>query len=250
MKLAQLLVLTASASLAVTALAAADEAATSAIPPWKTSLAAGGTLTSGNSKTAKANASLLVEGAKEPLGSIRSGAELNYGDSTVDEQKTTDLDNAKVFANAKKTLSPMSFAYGDLSYFHDTVAEVDYRVSAGPGGGAYLMKSATTALSVEAGPSYIWEKQGGIRDDYLALRVAERLDQTLSPTSKCWESLEYEPKIDAFDKYLLSAEIGIEAAINTRLGLRLVFQDKYDSQPASGLKSNDVILIGGVSVKL
>lgn len=232
------------------AVCAAEEAAPAAAGPWKTTVSAGGTVTSGNSKTSKANASLLVEGEKAALGSIRSGAQVNYGDSTVDGEKSTDLDNAKAFVNAKKTLSPMSFAYGDLSFFHDTLADVDYRISAGPGGGAYLVKNGRTALTLEAGPSYIWEKQAGTTDNYLALRIAQRLDQVMSPTSKCWESLEYVPKVDDFEKYLLTAEIGVEAAINTRLGLRLVLQDSYDSQPGPGVKSNDLTLIGALSLKL
>lgn len=250
MKLKWICRLSLASCLTTGAVIAAEEATPAAPSPWKTTLSAGGTVTSGNSKSSKANASILVEGEKASLGSVRTGAQLNYGDSTVDDQKTTDIDNAKAFANAKKTLSPMSFAYGDISFFHDTIAYVDYRVSAGPGGGAYLLKNSRTALSLEAGPSYIWEKQGGITDNYLALRVAERIDQTLSATAKCWQSLEYVPKIDDFEKYLLTAEIGVEAAINTRLGLRLVLQDNYDSQPGPGVKSNDLTLIGALSLKL
>lgn len=220
------------------------------IAPWKTTVSAGGALTSGNSKSSKANASVLEEGEKPSLGSIRAGAELNYGSSTVKEKKTTDLDNAKAAANAKKTLTPLSFAYGDLSFMHDTVADLDYRVSAGPGGGFYAVKNHITTLALEAGPSHVWEKKGGLYDSYWALRMAERLDIAVSETAKLWEALEYEPQVDKFSNYLMTAEVGIEAAITSRLGLRLVLEDKYDSEPAVGLKSNDLSLLGGLSIKL
>ena len=58
----------------------AEEASVNSVT-WKTTLSAGGTLTKGNSDTIKGNVSLLLEGEKEELGSLRLGGELNYGES-------------------------------------------------------------------------------------------------------------------------------------------------------------------------
>jgi putative salt-induced outer membrane protein YdiY len=65
-----------------------------------------------------------------------------------------------------------------------------------------------------------------------------------------WESAEYLPAFDDFQRFLLNAELGTEAAMNTRLSLRIVLQDKYNSDPAPGKKANDVTLIGGLTYKL
>ena len=138
----------------------------------------------------------------------------------------------------------------DVSALYDDIAKVDYRVILNPGLGAYLVKHDRLTFSVEAGPAYVIEKVDGETDDYLALRLAERIDFTLSPTAKVWQSAEYLPKIDDFDAYLLNAELGVEAALNSRLNLRVVLQDKYNSTPAGGLDKNDVALIAGISVAL
>lgn len=223
----------------------AEEAA-----PFKTALNAGLTLTDGNSETMQANASLVTEGERKGLGSVRAGIEAQYGETTVDGEKDTTVNNARGFVNARKTVTPRTFGYLDASVMHDDIADIQYRATVGPGLGVYLVKNDKTALSAEAGPSYVWEKVDGKRDDYLALRFAERFSQVLSPTAKAWQAVEYLPKADDFGDYLLRAEAGIEATLTTRMNLRLVLQDTYDSTPGKDLEKNDLTLIAGVGIKL
>lgn len=217
---------------------------------FKTSLNLGATLNDGNSETLNANGSLVTEGEKDGLGSVRAGVEANYGESTVDGETDTTVENAKAFANAKKTLSERTYASLDGSVLYDDVASIDYRAVLSPALGVYLIKEADLSLSLDAGPAYVWEEVGGVSDDYLALRFAERFDYTISETSKFWQSLEFLPRADDFDDYLLNAEVGVEAAINSSMKLRLVLQNKYDSTPAAELEKNDLALIAGFGLTL
>jgi putative salt-induced outer membrane protein YdiY len=216
----------------------------------ETTVAVGVTLTDGNSETLQANGSIVAEGEKDGLGSVRFGVEGNYGETTVDDADETTVENAKAFGNAKKTLTEKTFAYFDASALYDDIALVDYRVTVGPGLGVYLVQDDTTTLSVEAGPSYVWEKVDDVDDDYTAIRAAERFEHALSDTAKIWQSVEYLPQADDFDNYLLNAELGAEAAMNASMNLRVVLQDRYDSEPAAGLEGNDLTLIAGISLKL
>lgn len=217
---------------------------------FKHTLSLGATLTDGNSETLSANGSWLSEGEKEHMGSVRLGLEGNYGESTTAGIDEKTVENAKAFANAKKTLTDMMFGSIEASVAYDDIAEIDYRAILSPGLGSYLVKDETAQLFVEAGPAYIWEKVAGVDDDYLALRIAERIDFAVSATAKVWQSLEYLPTADDFDDYLLNAEIGAEAAMSEKLNLRLVLQNKYDSTPADGLEENDLSLVAGISVHL
>ena len=230
---------------------------------FATALNVGLTLTDGNSETLAANASLVTEGEKQGLGSLRAGVEGNYGESTTartttgadgattttaENEKT--VDNAKLFANVKKTLSPRLFASLDGSVLYDNIALVDYRAMLGPGVGVYVVKNDKRQLSLEAGPSYVWEKKDGIRDDYLALRFSERYTCQATKTAKLVQALEYTPEANDFDNYMLTGEVGIEAAMSEHLSLRVVVQDKYDSTPAVGAEFNDVSLIAGLGLSL
>lgn len=217
---------------------------------FKTSMSIGTTLARGNSDSFQVNGSVITEGEKVGLGSVRAGIEANYGESTVDEVKSTSIENERVFGNVKKTLSEFMFAYVDGSALKDEIAQVDYRFTIGPGFGVYVVKNSNTTLSAEIGPSYIWENVGDVSNNHLVLRVAERFTHNLSPTARIWQSVEYLPQEDQFSNYLLNAEIGVEAALNAHLNLRFVLQDKYNSQPPADLVSNDLTLIAGLSVKL
>lgn len=217
----------------------------------QTSLNAGLTLTDGNSETMLGNASLVVEGEKELLGSVRAGAEFNYGEAQTNAgEKENNISNAKVYANARKTLTERAFAYLDAGLFHDDIAAISYRITAGPGGGMYLLKTDRLKLSAEGGPSYLVEKVDGSERDHFVLRVADRFEWQLSETAKCWQSAEYLPQVDDFGNYLLNAEVGAEAAMTSRIHLRVVLQDMYNSRPAEGKKKNDLTLIAGVGIKL
>ena len=79
-------------------------------------------------------------------------------------------------------------------------------------------------------------------DDSINLRAVSRYDYKLSETAKIWETIEYLPEFEDFGVYLINYELGVEAALNSRFNLRLVFEDKYDSDPAPGIEKNDVII--------
>ena len=226
-------------------------------------IALGATLTDGNSETMLANGSLLIAGEQEKLGSFKTGLEGNYGENTIRETivapdgtvTETERDdktvaNAKAYANVKKTLSAMTFAYLDGSVIHDGMSEIDYRAIVGPGLGMYLIKTDQRKLSVEAGVAQVWEEVADIEDDYLALRLAEVGEGKFENGARVWQSIEFMPEISDFDNHLINAELGVEAPLQGAMNLRVVLQDKYDSEPGAGLERNDLALIAGVSIKL
>ena len=234
--------------LAAAVLANGQEAAPAALVHTFT---LGATMTDGNSDTRMANASWLTEGEREGLGSVRLGVEGNYGESrdSAGAMDTT-VENVKAFLNVKKTLSALTFTYVDATYLFDDIALVDYRFTLGPGLGAYLVKREATQVSVDVGPSYVWEEVDGDRDEYLALRVAQRAEHKFATGARIWESVEYLPSTEAFSEYLLTSEAGVEAPISAKLNVRLVVQNKYDSEPAPGKDRSDTTAIAGVSIKL
>jgi len=216
----------------------------------ETTLSAGATLTDGNTKTQQGNLRFASEGERDKLGSFKVGFNGNYGETKKDSVEATTINNAKGFANVKKTLSEKTFAYFDLTLDHDDIADLNYRLTAGPGLGVFLVKSDNDKLSIETGPTFISEDKADVQDEYLALRMAESGERRFPNRSKIWESVEFLPHADDLSRSLLNSEIGIEAAVNNHLSLRMVLQEKYDSDPGEDLENNDLSLIGGLSLKL
>ena len=208
------------------AAAVTAEAASKKAKVIETALNAGLTLTDGNSETLQAHAGLITEGDQiSGLRARRSGSpvrgEHGQGRKGHDGRHRKNLRECK-----KDFVAPDFTPYLDGAGLYDNVAQVDYRATLGPGLGAYLLKDARTVLSVETGPSYVWEKVADVTDDYLALRVAGRLEWQVSETAKFWQAAEYLAAVEDFDNVLVTVEIGLEAAVDFRVDLRLVLQDK------------------------
>jgi putative salt-induced outer membrane protein YdiY len=218
---------------------------------FKNTLSLGATMTDGNSETLQLNGALVSEGEKPGLGSVRMGIEGNYGENTnTNGTKDTTVKNAKAFINVKKTITERTFGSLDATALYDEIAKIDYRVTVGPGLGAYLVKNDKVTLSMEVAPSYVWEEVADVFDGYFAIRFAERATWLFSTASKAWQSVEYLPKASDFNDYLLSGEVGVEAPLSAGINLRLVLQDKYDNTPGADMERNDLALVAGVSVSL
>lgn len=229
-------------ALFASALAVAAQQPAPPAPP--TTLAAGISLTDGNTDSTQVNGSWLTELKPAPH-EWRFGAEGNYSET----EDTKSSDNAKGFIGYRYLFTDRWFAAVNLSAMYDQIADIDYRYMASPGIGYYLVKTGATSLTLEAGPAFIWEEVGGEQDDIVALRGAERFEHTFGTGAKIWQAVEYMPDTEDFDSYLLNAEAGAEAMLTQQLSLRLVVKDQYDSTPAPGREENDVSVVGSIGVK-
>lgn len=216
---------------------------------WESELVTGLGLTDGNSETMQLNVGVGIKNISGDNESFLS-AQYNYGESTADEVESTTTDNAKASAQYNRKFSDATYGYLKANYLYDQIADIDYRVVVGPGLGQYLIQDDAASLAVELGVAWQAEEVSGVEDDFSVLRVAQRYARQLSENSKVWQSLEYLPELEDFGNYLLNFEIGAEAALTDASSLRVVFTDRYDSEPAAGTDDNDISLTAGLVYKL
>lgn len=220
-------------------------AQTSATEEWQTNVSLGFNLTRGNSDTLLINTNLQVE-KDYSRDHWRFEIDGSYGET---EDETTQK-QAKALADYKHLVSDRAyFAFGGRANF-DEVAEIDYRYSINPALGYFLVKDEKIKFNIEAGPSYVFEKLDGLTDDYLNARIADRFEWTISDSAKLFQSLEYYHSVEDADKFLITAELGIETLIVENLSLVLVAKDNYDNRPAEDTKKNDLEVIAALKVRL
>ena len=224
-------------------------AATNAPPPknpWETTAAAGFTLTSGNSDTMLATLGLDTK-RKWERNEVGFGVAGAYGENN--NERNNEFLNA--FAQYNRLFTERFYAGLRTDFNYDGIADLSYRVTISPLLGYYLIKATNTTLAVETGPSVVFEKyQSQAEDTYLGIRFGERFEHKLSATTKIWQSASYVPQVDKWtEKYIITAEVGIDTAITKKWSLRFVLQDVYDSQPANNRKPNDLRLIAGTAYK-
>ncbi len=221
---------------------------------WDADIALGFNLTAGNSDTVLFT--LQYQAKREWERDIWSlGASGSYGED--DGEKNNEQLGGHV--DYQHLFSERMYGGANLSLLHDSIANLEFRATIGPLIGYYFIKNETTRLSGEIGPSYVVEKlhvdhPGQLPPDdvtsdwqnYFALRLGERFEHQLSETAKVWQSLEILPQIDDFNNFLLVAEVGVEAALNSDLSVRVVVADKYDNDVAEGTKKNDISVISSL----
>ena len=232
---------------------AAGAAATTPPPPpetqtWVTTAAAALTLTRGNSENFLVTLTLDTK-RKWERDELAFGASGGYGDSTSNDTYTKNTEFLQGYGQYNHLFTERFYAGLRLDAQYDGIAGVDYRVKITPLAGYYLIKNKKMNLSVEAGPSAVFEHlQGMDPTTYAAIRFSETFDYKLTESTKIWETLSYIPQIDEWTQnYLLNFEAGIDTAITKKLSLRVVFQDMYASQPAPGKKDNDLRLLAGIA---
>jgi putative salt-induced outer membrane protein YdiY len=168
-------------------------------------------------------------------------------DGSSEETTTVDSAEARTQYNyfyTKKTYGLFTFAAS-----RDEISRITYRLLAGPGLGHYWVRNDVWTFSGEMGAAVLTEEVGGVSDTYPALRVAQNFERHLNDHARVWQSLEYLPKAEDLDNFLVNAELGTEARLNGNLSLRVVLQNKYNSTPAETTKNNDFTLIAGLALK-
>ncbi|MGO8676539.1 MAG: YdiY family protein [Limisphaerales bacterium] len=231
------------------ATAFADDAAPTNAPPkpptWDVSAAAGLTLTRGNSKTLLGTANVLAV-KKWELNELDFGADGVYGESSG----VRSAEQLHGFGQYNRMFTQRFYGYFRVDGLYDGVADIDYRVTVGPGVGYYLIKATNTTFRAEFGPGYIYEQD---HDDghrsYMTLRFAERFEQKITAVAKIYESVEFLPQVDDFSNYIINSEAGVETAMSKKFSLLTYLQDWYHSDPAPGRLKNDVKLVSALKYK-
>jgi putative salt-induced outer membrane protein YdiY len=214
---------------------------------WKADLAAGLTLTTGNSDSVLGTLAFKAEKLWQ-----HDEAKLGIGGAYGKSNGEINNETINAYGQYNHLFNERFYGSVRVDGLHDGVADVQYRIIIGPAAGYYFIKSDRTRFNGEVGPSFVYEKVKVNASSppprfewdehgYVALRFTERLEHKISDTAKCWEQVDYLPPVDDFTgNFLIIANAGIEVAINTRLALRSEIIWKFDNEPSPKKRSYDI----------
>jgi putative salt-induced outer membrane protein YdiY len=212
---------------------------------WESSAGLGFTLTRGNSDTLLFTANIQTH-RKTVENELTLGADGAYGENN----SVANVNDIHGFGQYNHLFTDRFFGYVRGDALHDEIADLQYRVTIGPGVGYYVIKETNTSLAFELGPSFVNQRLGGEGENYVTLRVAERFEHKFKHYgARVWESVEFLPQVDKVENYLMNSEIGIEAAVSKKMSLKTFLDDNFASEPAAGRQKNDVRLVTGISYK-
>src|ERR1017187_10797496 len=129
-------------------LASAQAQATAPAPDpdptgWKSSAAAGLTLTRGNSSTLLATLNAATA-KKWEQNELSFGADATYGESKIDGTQHRTSDSLQGFGQYNRLFNERLYGYLRLDGLHDQIADMAYRLTLAPGVGYYLIKEKKT----------------------------------------------------------------------------------------------------------
>ncbi len=233
---------------------------------WESSASLNLTATSGNSESLLFGGSILAKG-KWDRNELGLGADLTYGQTTTEnvsngqllKTKSTSAENYGSFLQYNRLVwEDRGYLLAHVDGRQDKVADVLYRFTFSPGAGYYLIKEKTIEVSAEGGPGIVFEKlKGSPESDYLSLRLAEKAKWTINDRSRIFQDIEFLPKVDNFNDFVVNGSVKIETDFSKALALGVTFQDTYRSEPALipgtlpelHRKKNDLKILAGVTYK-
>ena len=224
------------------------------LPAWQTTFTFGLTVTGGNTKTLLAGVDLSTQ-LKTPVNEYLFDVNGAYGenDEVVNAES---LDGSGQY----NRLATERLYYGiKVEGYHDSIAGIDYRLTASPLVGYYLIKTTNTSLVAEIGPGYIYQRDeyepagtstgSDSTSSHATIRLAERFDHEFNANTKIWEKVEVIPEVNNFGNFYSDGEIGVSSTLSKHTALTTYIDDTYYQVPSAGRLRNDVKLVSGITYK-
>ncbi len=220
-------------------------------PRWTGMASAGVNISTGNTRSENFSVSTELErrGEDDRItlgGDYARGKQEDAATGTM--RKTEDWWRAR--GKYDYFITDRLYAYGSGRYRTDDVAGLDYRLTAGGGGGYQWIETDRTTLSTEAGLAHITENYvGQDSTDELAAELAYNLRHRINDRIRFLSSLNYFPEFDDLSEYYLTTTQELRVALTDRMftNFRVIFD--YDSTPGPGISGTDVKYILGAGLE-
>jgi putative salt-induced outer membrane protein len=219
-------------------------AQTPAPPPeegWAGSIAAGLSVTGGNTATTTTNLSFTVESDRTMRNVFRAEG-LNIRSS---RDGAAIVDRTSLQAQDDYALTTRVYALGRMQYLRDVFKGIDYLIAPTAGVGYKAINTPSSSLNVDVAVGTVTEKNPGAPTRTSgALTLGEKVSHKLTSTATLTESLSALWKTSDFEDSLLTFQVGLATDITPRMQFKADFLDTYKNRPPSVLvKKNDLALL-------
>lgn len=215
---------------------------------WHGAVVAGGLLTRGNSNTESLN--LSVEASRRG-DDDRISANAGYIYSRQADPdgpgKTTTADNWFAAGKYDYFFSEKFYGFGAIRVEHDTIANLDLRLTPSLGVGYQWIETPDLNFGTEAGLAWVYEEYGtGGSDEHFAARFAYHVDKKFNEKVALTHNLEYLPSLEDLSDFNLNADAGVRVTLTKTMFTELKAEWRHDASPAPDAYKNDLRYTLGV----
>lgn len=205
---------------------------------WTFNLDGGVNGSDGNTETLSAR---VGAGAARLTPTMETRLDISYTYATDSGEKTKSRGEFNARNDWLSTTSPWGFfALGKVEY--DEFQDWDWRLSGFAGPSYTVLKNETTLFRLRAGAGGSY-RIGGQDEEFRPEALAGfDFEHAFNDRNKVFATAEWLPRLDDWPEYRVNARAGWEILVDpeSKLSLKLGVNNRYDSDPGSGFKKNDI----------
>ena len=215
--------------------------------PWKTTIGAGLTLTSGNTNTRNYNFSFGTRYNASKRLLFKADALYILGSSNGTRQ----LDKAVANVREELTFSDRDFLFAEVGYLRDPFKGITYSIAPVIGAGRRFFKTPHQTLSFDGAAGALFGAESDLgRTTGASVKAGENYELAISPSSRLTEKATGIWKVSDFANALYHADAALTTAIATRAELKVAYNyDFKNRQPSPAIKKADSTLVAAVVFK-
>jgi putative salt-induced outer membrane protein YdiY len=215
---------------------------------WTGAIVAGGLLARGNSDIDNFNIAIEASRRGEDDRISANAGYIYSRQSDPDTgDKTTSADAWFAAGKYDYFFSEKFYGFASLRAEHDTIAELDLRLTPSLGVGYQWVERANLNFATEAGVAWVYEEYAeGDSDDHVAARLAYHFDTKFNERLALVHNLEYLPSLEDGSDFNVNADAGVRATLTKTMFTELRVEYRYDATPAPDADKNDVRYLLGV----
>ncbi len=213
--------------------------------PWKGKAEAGWVKTSGNTDTTTAAGKVEVEADYAPNRYFGKASAL-YG--TTDGEETANRWYAEF--RYERLLADRLFVFAVADYRKDKFAGYDARVTAGPGVGYDVVKSARLTFKTLGSVLYTHDNfvNDPETDAYVSGKAAGDLAWQMTDTVTFGQYADLVMSFEDTDRYFVTSDTRLEVQLAQALSLALSYGVAYQNDPPAGAEKTDTVFLTSLVV--
>jgi len=179
------------------------------------------------------------------------GLDATAGVIRASEDGVTTAENYDAAVRASRKLRDRVALTAGLAGRKDRFAGIDLRTELDLAVKWSLLERQRWSVSALLGPSWVREDPvGGTVDSHLGAIAQLNGEYDFSENASATARLTYLPDLETSSDYRTEAELGVQAALNRRLALKLGYLWLFDNQPVPGFEKSDTRTTASLVVKL
>lgn len=215
---------------------------------WTGAVVAGGLLTRGNSNTESLNLSIeATRRGDDDRVSASAGYVYSRQSDPDGPGKETTADNWYAAGKYDYFFTDKLYGFAALRAEHDTIADLDLRLTPSLGAGYQWVESPEFNFATEAGLAWVYEEYaGGGSEDHVAARLAYHVDKKFNDQVALLHDLEYLPSLEDGDDFNVNADAGVRLTLTKSMFTEFRAEWRHDATPPPEARKNDLRYTLGV----